>query len=258
VNRAACRSRQKSFRGFAKCAPAAAETRPGLIPQKTTLRPGPRTSGTELGGFGFGDEPFVEPFLEALPELFAGHARKVAGTTGLELDGLHRRIVIAVAPGVALGFRQLAEAPHEPKRMSRPGRHNRVVAAVRPKELRYAVDLRDALRTEDGTPLEVDAAWTPEHLLLAALLRCSLKSLDHHARRVGNGVATAHGSARALITKRDSDGHYATTEIDVELEVRLQTQPGEAELAALLEKAERDCFIGASLTVHPRYSWSVL
>jgi len=129
---------------------------------------------------------------------------------------------------------------------------------VRPKELRYAVDLRDGLRTEDGTPLHPDAAWSPEHLLLAALLRCSLKSLEYHARRVRISVESASGSARALVTKRDSDGRYAATEIDVDLEVRLSEPPGEDELAALLAKAERDCFVGASLVVKPRYRWSVL
>lgn len=141
--------------------------------------------------------------------------------------------------------------------MSRSGRQNRTVA-VRPKELRYAIDLRDELRTEDGTPLHADAAWTPEHLLLAALLRCSLKSLGHHARRAGNHVDDAHGSARALITKRESDGRYATTEIELELAIRLREQPGEDELAVLLAKAERDCFVGASLAVKPRYRWSAL
>jgi organic hydroperoxide reductase OsmC/OhrA len=130
--------------------------------------------------------------------------------------------------------------------------------AVKPKELRYAVDLRDDLRTEDGTPLGADAAWTPEHLLLAALIRCSLKSLEYHARRARNEVESAHGSARALITKRESDGRFATTEIDVELEVRFRQRPGDDELAELLEKAERDCFVGASLTVKPQYRWSVL
>jgi organic hydroperoxide reductase OsmC/OhrA len=130
--------------------------------------------------------------------------------------------------------------------------------SVRAKELRYAVDLHDVLRTEDGIPLETDPAWSPEHLLLAALLRCSVKSLDYHARRAGNGVAQAQGTAKALITKRESDGRYATTEVDVELEVRLESQPGEAELGELLAKAERDCFIGASLTVTPTYRWSVL
>jgi organic hydroperoxide reductase OsmC/OhrA len=126
------------------------------------------------------------------------------------------------------------------------------------KELRYAIDLRDELRTEDGTPLHVDPAWSPEHLLLAALLRCSLKSLDYHARRAGNALEDARGNARAVITKRESDGRYATSEVELDLEVRLREQPGDDELTALLAKAERDCFIGASLTVAPTYRWSVL
>jgi organic hydroperoxide reductase OsmC/OhrA len=132
------------------------------------------------------------------------------------------------------------------------------VATVKPREFRFAVDLRDELRTEDGTPLGTDAAWSPEHLLLAALVRCSLASLDYHARRAGNGVESSQGNARALFTRRESDGRYAATEIDVELGVKLRVQPGEEELRDLLEKAERDCFIGASLTVKPRYDWSLL
>jgi organic hydroperoxide reductase OsmC/OhrA len=129
--------------------------------------------------------------------------------------------------------------------------------ATKAREFRYAVDLGDDLRTEDGTPLAADAAWTPEHLLLAALVRCSLKSLGHHARRAGNGVEWSRGTARALFTRRESDGRYAATEVDVELEVRLAQQPGVEELAELLAKAERDCFVGASLTASPRYRWSV-
>jgi organic hydroperoxide reductase OsmC/OhrA len=141
--------------------------------------------------------------------------------------------------------------------MTLSGRHNPHVTP-KAKELRYAVDLRDELRTEDGTPLHADAAWTPEHLLLAALVRCSLKSLGYHARRTRNEIEEEHGTARALITKRESDGRYATTEVDVELEVRFRQRPGADELSELLAKAERDCFVGASLTVKPRYSWSVL
>ena len=38
VKPASCSSRQKSLRGFAKCAAASAETRPGLIPQKMQVR----------------------------------------------------------------------------------------------------------------------------------------------------------------------------------------------------------------------------
>jgi organic hydroperoxide reductase OsmC/OhrA len=142
--------------------------------------------------------------------------------------------------------------------MNRSGRHNPAVATAKPREFRFAVDLADDLRTEDGTPLGADAAWSPEHLLLAALIRCSLASLDYHARRAGNGVESSRGNARALFTRRESDGRYAAMEIDVELAVKLRTQPGEDELRELLEKAERDCFIGASLTVKPRYDWSLL
>jgi uncharacterized OsmC-like protein len=128
---------------------------------------------------------------------------------------------------------------------------------TRAREFRYAVDLGEGgvLRTEDGTRLEADPAWSPEHLLLAALVRCSLQSLRHHARRAGIEVANATASARALFAKRESDGRYALAECDVELDVRLSPAPGEVELAALLEKAERDCFIGASLTVTPTYRW---
>jgi len=130
--------------------------------------------------------------------------------------------------------------------------------AAKSKEFRYAVDLHDGgpLRTEDGTALDADPAWSPEHLLLAALVRCSLKSLGHHAGRAGISVEHAHGSGRAVIAKRESDDRYAVVELEVDLDVRLSPEPGEQELAALLAKAERDCFIGASLTVKPTYRWA--
>jgi len=129
--------------------------------------------------------------------------------------------------------------------------------ATKAKEFRFAIDHGERMRTEDGTPLETDSAWSPEHLLLAALVRCSVASLDYHARRAGNRVEHSKGSARALFTRRASDGRYAATEIDVDLEVELLEQPGEDEVKDLLAKAERDCFIGASLTAKPTYHWHV-
>jgi len=131
--------------------------------------------------------------------------------------------------------------------------------AVRGKELRYAVDLGESgiVRTEDGTPLETPAEWSPEHLVLAALVRCTLKSLRHHAHRAGIEVADAKGSASALVTKRENDGRYAVVRSQVSLDVRLEPQPGRVERAELLAKAERDCFVGASLTAAPRYRWNV-
>ena len=126
-------------------------------------------------------------------------------------------------------------------------------------EFRYSVDLTPAgeLRDENGVRLAVPAEWTPEHLLLAALGRCSLASLHHHAKRAGLVVQLVSGSTRALITRRETDGRYAVVEAEVDIAVDIEPEPGPDELAELLAKAERDCFVGASLTVKPRYRWTV-
>jgi uncharacterized OsmC-like protein len=130
---------------------------------------------------------------------------------------------------------------------------------VQAKQFRYAVDLDagGAVRTEDGTPLGNVPDWTPEHLLLAGLIRCSLQSLRYHAQRGGIEVAGATGSTRAMVTKRESDQRYAIVEAEVALDVRLRPLPGEDELAELLARAERDCFVSASMTASPVYRWTV-
>lgn len=127
------------------------------------------------------------------------------------------------------------------------------------KELRYAVDLSTAgeLTDENGVFLEVPPDWSPEHLLLAALLRCSLKSLRHHAERRDVDVRSASGSSRTLVTKREPDDRYALVETEVELAVKLEPEPAPDALAELLALAERDCFVGSSLTAKPSYRWSV-
>src|SRR2546423_419333 len=75
-------------------------------------------------------------------------------------------------------------AAYEPTRTDMHGRdHSRMT--LKAKELRYAVALTTAgeLADESGVVLEVPSAWSPEHVLLASLVRCSLKSLRHHAQR---------------------------------------------------------------------------
>jgi organic hydroperoxide reductase OsmC/OhrA len=131
--------------------------------------------------------------------------------------------------------------------------------AVKAKELRYAVELSPAgeLREENGVVLDTPAEWSPEHLLLAALVRCSLKSLRHHAVRRNVEVRSASGSARTLVTRRETDGRYATVDSEVELQIELEPRPEEQALSELLALAERDCFIGSSLTAEPRYRWTV-
>jgi len=130
--------------------------------------------------------------------------------------------------------------------------------AAKAKEFRYAIGVDRAGRaTADGhSPLDLDAAWTPEHLLLAGLVRCTLQSLRFHAEPLEIDFV-ANGSARAMVTRRPDDGRYGFVEIDVKLDLELDPAPPGEELAALLAKAERDCFIGASLKPSPRYRWSV-
>lgn len=110
-----------------------------------------------------------------------------------------------------------------------------------------------------GTPLagsERDE-WTPEHLVLAAVTRCVLTSLGYHAGRAGSTLTSA-GTAHGTVTRRDEDGRFAFVAIDVRLEVGLEPEPAAAtELGELLGKAERDCFVGASLTASPTYHWTV-
>jgi uncharacterized OsmC-like protein len=131
--------------------------------------------------------------------------------------------------------------------------------AVRAKELRYAVGLTTdgQLTDENGVVLDLPAGWSPEHLLLAALLRCSLQSLRFHAKRRSLDVSSASGSGRTLVTKRETDDRYALVETDVELAVEIQPEPEADALGELLALAERDCFVGSSLTAKPSYRWAV-
>jgi organic hydroperoxide reductase OsmC/OhrA len=103
-----------------------------------------------------------------------------------------------------------------------------------------------------GAQIEPAEGWSADHLLLAALVQCSIASLSHHARRAGHEVV-ASGSAQGQVRKRESDGRYALMEVDVRIDAQLR--PRLAETKELIGRAERDCFVGASLTVTPRYEW---
>ena len=131
--------------------------------------------------------------------------------------------------------------------------------ATRAKRLEYGVELdRDwTARSDRGGPkLPKQEGWSPEHLLLAGLVRCVLTSLGHHARRAGIDAASS-GAASAVVTKRESDGRFGFVEVDVRLDVALADEQAPEDVASLLEKAERDCFVGASLTEPPRYAGTV-
>jgi organic hydroperoxide reductase OsmC/OhrA len=131
--------------------------------------------------------------------------------------------------------------------------------AVRAKELRYAVELTpsDELTNETGVVLAVSPEWSPEHLLLAALVRCSLEGLRYHARRSGVEVRSASGTGRTLVTKRVADDRYGLVDTEVRLALELEPEPEQEKLSGLLALAERDCFVGSSLTATPSYRWTL-
>jgi organic hydroperoxide reductase OsmC/OhrA len=129
--------------------------------------------------------------------------------------------------------------------------------ATSAKTFSYAVSVdRDgtARSGEGGSPLAEEDAWAPEHLVLAGLARCILTSLDYHARR---GEIEVKGSteARGEVAQRDTDGRHAFVHIRVDVDVTLDPKPQSSR--ELVAKAERDCFVGASLTARPRYHWTV-
>lgn len=108
----------------------------------------------------------------------------------------------------------------------------------------------------EGSPIPYENAWSAEHLLLAALVRCTLTSLDHHVRQAGL-AATGSGQAHGVVTKRETDGLYAFVDIEARYDVELDGSPERERVTELLVKAERGCFVGNSLTAKPRYRWAV-
>jgi len=129
---------------------------------------------------------------------------------------------------------------------------------TRAKRREYAIALDGAggLTAEGESNLELEDAWTPEHLVLAALALCSVTSLRYHARRANLDVA-ATASASGAVAPRDEDGRYAFVEIQCRVDAELDPLPDGQELGALLANAERGCFVGASLTAPPEYHWNV-
>jgi organic hydroperoxide reductase OsmC/OhrA len=128
--------------------------------------------------------------------------------------------------------------------------------AVRGKILQYDVELDRGgrLTIPGGGQLVFPEGWSADHLLLAALLRCSIESFAYHARRAGHTV-TATGTAHGTIQRSGEDNRYRFVEIDVVIDAQLE--PRTNEIDDLIAQGERDCFVGASLALKPRYEWRV-
>jgi organic hydroperoxide reductase OsmC/OhrA len=130
------------------------------------------------------------------------------------------------------------------------------VAAVRAKRFEYQASLAadGSILAEGGSPVELGEAWLPEHLVLVAVAQCTLASLRFYAKD-----AAVSGSAEigGVVTRRDDDGRYALVEVEALLDVSIDPAPAPEDLPELLARAERGCFVGNSLTAHPRTVWRV-
>ena len=129
--------------------------------------------------------------------------------------------------------------------------------AVRAKHFDYWISLDEGgALSADGDPVTIEGEVGAEHLLLAALARCSISSLEHFARQKDVEVR-ASAYASGTVTRREEDDRYGFVNIECKLDIQLVGELADDELRALLESAEWGCFIGASLKPAPRYSWRV-
>ena len=130
--------------------------------------------------------------------------------------------------------------------------------SVKPKRKTYAIALAadGILTAEERAQLELEEEWTPEHLVLAGLALCSVKSLAYHARRASltlEASATAFGA----VAPRAEDGAWAFVEIECEIDAQLDPAPARDDVPDLIRRAERGCFVASSLTAKPLYRWTV-
>lgn len=130
--------------------------------------------------------------------------------------------------------------------------------AVRAKHFEYAIaiDREGRVAAEGRTPAELSEDWKPEHLLLAALARCSMESLDYFARRSNVEVA-AEATASGMVTRREDEDRFGFVDFTCRVEVEMAPVPPDDQLRSLLASAEWGCFVGASLRPAPAYRWRV-
>jgi uncharacterized OsmC-like protein len=129
--------------------------------------------------------------------------------------------------------------------------------AVRAKHFDYWISLDERGQlTADGDPVTVGGDVSAEHLLLTALARCSISSLEHFARQKEVEVSTS-AYASGTVTRRQDEERYGFVSIECKLDVGLTGELTDEELRNLLSSAEWGCFIGASLEPAPKYSWRV-
>jgi organic hydroperoxide reductase OsmC/OhrA len=128
--------------------------------------------------------------------------------------------------------------------------------AIAPFPHSYSVTLSDdelaahpRLPIHMGTPPEfggTDDVWSPEHLLVAAVVSCLKTTFDAYARRERISVHAWRATAKGTLEK----GRGGPVFTSIDLEVELETDRGdEARAVATLVTAERNCIVSRALSV---------
>jgi organic hydroperoxide reductase OsmC/OhrA len=132
------------------------------------------------------------------------------------------------------------------------------MANIRAKvfEYRTQLDPGHGLRAEGGDPLATGDGWSPENLLLGALLRCITASLEHYAGPAGVAVAVT-GEAHGTVTLREDEGVFGLVAAEADVHVTLDPLPDPDAVVKLLRRAKAGCFVSNSLSVHPVFWFTV-
>jgi organic hydroperoxide reductase OsmC/OhrA len=128
------------------------------------------------------------------------------------------------------------------------------MAVTVPFPHRYTVSFEDGFLIADprpripaGVPPQfggTDRVWSPEELLVAAVLLCLKTTFDAYARRESLEVQAWHGTGTGVLEKSPTGPAFTS----VQLSVSLKVAPGNEERARkLLDTAEHHCIIANAI-----------
>lgn len=99
-----------------------------------------------------------------------------------------------------------------------------------------------------------DQVWSPEELLVAAVLLCLKTTFDAYARRESLAVRAWRGTGTGVLEKSSTGPAFSSVQLEVDLEV----EAGDEERArALLETAERHCILSNAIKAPVQLAASV-
>jgi organic hydroperoxide reductase OsmC/OhrA len=128
------------------------------------------------------------------------------------------------------------------------------MATIAPFPHHSSVSLEDGLLIADprpripaGAPPQfggTDGVWSPEELLVAAVLLCLKTTFDAYARRDSLEVRDWRGTGTGVLEKSPTGPAFTA----VQLRVQLRVAPGDEERARkLLDTAEHHCIISNAI-----------